>query len=103
MFIYLASSSLVVIHGLQLLHEGAVVAAHRLSCSTAGGILVIQSGMEPKSPALQSRFLSTEPPGKSLKHGFTEALLYLLFPHGQEGLAGYSPEGRQELDTTEAA
>ena len=86
-----------------MLHGGAVGPAHRLSCSTACGILVIQSGTEPKSPALQSRFLTTEPPGKSLKHVFTEALLYLLSPHGQKGLAGYSPEGRQELDTTEAA
>ena len=37
-----------------------------LSCPTACGILVLQTGTEPTSPALQSRFLTTEPPGKSL-------------------------------------
>ena len=58
---------------------------------------------EPKSPALQRRFLTTELPGKPLKHAFTEALLYLLFSHGQKGLVGYSPSSRQESDTTEAA
>ena len=74
------------IHGLQLLHEGTIVAVNRLSCSTACGISVIQSGMEPTSPALQHRFLTTELPGKPLKHAFTEALLYLLFSHGQKVL-----------------
>ena len=37
-----------------------------LSCPTACGILVLHTGTEPMSPALQSRFLTTEPPGKSL-------------------------------------
>ena len=38
----------------------------RLSCSAARGILVPQSGIEPKSPALEGGFFTTEPPGKSL-------------------------------------
>ena len=41
------------------------VAAPRLSCSVACGILT-----EPTSPALQGRFLTTEPPGKSQGKGF---------------------------------
>ena len=36
------------------------------SCSMAYGILVPQPGIEPTSPALQSEFLTTRPPGKSL-------------------------------------
>ena len=34
---------------------------------TACGILVAQPGIEPMSPALESRFLTTGPPGKSLE------------------------------------
>ena len=40
--------------------------AWRLSCSEAGGIFVPQPGIKPMSPALQGRFLTTGPPGKSL-------------------------------------
>ena len=39
-------------------------AAHGLSFFTAWGILVPQPGMEPASPALQGRFLTTWPPRK---------------------------------------
>ena len=39
--------------------------AHGLSCSSACGILLPQPGIEPVSPALQGRFLTTGPPGKS--------------------------------------
>ena len=45
-------------------HSGSVVAVHRLSCSTACGILVPPAGILPKFPALQGRFLTTGPPGK---------------------------------------
>ena len=38
----------------------------RLSCSAARGISVPQPGIEPKSPALEGGFFTTEPPGKSL-------------------------------------
>ena len=46
---------------------GSVVTLGRLSCFKACGILVPWPGIEPTSPALQSRFLTTGPPGKSLK------------------------------------
>ena len=36
-----------------------------LSCFEACGILVPQPGIEPVSPALPGRFLTTGPPGKS--------------------------------------
>ena len=46
-------------------HTGSVVAACRLSCPTACGILVPRPGIEPASPALEGGFLTTGPPGKS--------------------------------------
>ena len=45
---------------------GSVVAAWGLSCSLTCGILVSPPGIEPTCPALQSRFLATEPWGKFL-------------------------------------
>ena len=50
---------------LQLWHIGSVIAALRLSSSTAYGILVPWPGIKPMSPVLQGRFLTTRPPGKS--------------------------------------
>ena len=44
---------------------GSVVAMCRLSCSVACGILVPWPGIEPASPALQGRFFTTGPWGKS--------------------------------------
>ena len=44
---------------------GSVVVAHRLSCPTACGILVLRPGIEPASPALEGVFFTTGPPGKS--------------------------------------
>ena len=41
------------------------VTACGLSCSVACGIVVSQAGTEPMFPALQGRFLTTRPPGKS--------------------------------------
>lgn len=41
----------------------SVVAAHGLSCSAACRILVLQPGIKPSSPALQSEFLTTGHPG----------------------------------------
>ena len=66
--------------GSQFYHTRSFVAAHRfsscdassvvvalgISCSSACGILVPQPGIKPVSPALQDRFLTTGPPGKSL-------------------------------------
>ena len=45
--------------------KDAAVVAQRLRCSQACGILVPQPGVEPTSPALEGRFLTTGPPGKS--------------------------------------
>ena len=41
-----------------------------LSCPTACGILVPWPAIEPMPPALEGRFLTTGPPGKSLYHHF---------------------------------
>ena len=43
----------------------SLVVAHGLSCLAPCGILVPRPGMEPESPALEGRFLTTGPPGKS--------------------------------------
>ena len=62
LFLYLAVSILSwVMQDLLLWHTRA----HRLSCSAACGILVPQPGIEPTSSALQGRFLTIGPPGKS--------------------------------------
>ena len=53
------------VQGLSLQCKTLVVACG-LSCSVACEILVPQPGIEPMSPALQGRFLTREPPGKSL-------------------------------------
>ena len=45
----------------------SLVEAHRLSCPAACEILVPQPGIEPTSPALEGRFFTTGPPGKSLE------------------------------------
>ena len=48
------------------LHWVLVVSAHGLSCLVACGILVPQLGIKPTAPALQGRFLTTGPLGRSL-------------------------------------
>ena len=50
---------------LYLRHVGSVVVAFGLSCPAACGILVPQSGIKPASSALEGRFFTTGPPGKS--------------------------------------
>ena len=60
-------------HALVAMHRlfiQALATKHRLSCPAAGGILVLKPGIEPRSLALQSEFLSAGPPGKSLYRGF---------------------------------
>ena len=78
LFIYLAVSGLSCIirdlsmwhtdsspvHGLQSAWA-SVVAAFRLSCFAACGILVLRPGIKPASLALQGGFYTTGPPGKS--------------------------------------
>ena len=56
----------IVMRGCTSCGSGLVVAAHRLGFSEESGILVPQPGIELASPALQGRFLTTRPPGKSL-------------------------------------
>ena len=51
------------------LHE-VLVAAHRISCLTACGVLAPQAGIEPMSPTLEGGFLTTRQPGKSLHSPF---------------------------------
>ena len=43
----------------ELWHVGSLVVASGLSCPAACGILVPSRGIEPVSPALQGRFLTT--------------------------------------------
>ena len=50
-----------------------VAVAFRLSCPEACGILAPEPGIKPVSPALEGRFLTTGPPGKS---PFQEFYLY---------------------------
>ena len=49
---------------------GSVAAAHRLSSSETHGILASQLGIEPESSALEDRFLTTGPSGKSPTSSF---------------------------------
>ena len=55
---------------------GSVVVVHGLSCSLAHGILVPRLGIEPASLALEGRFLTTGPPGKSFP---SYSFLFLIF------------------------
>ena len=63
--------SVAVAHGVQstralsLRHASSVAVVRGLSCPAACGILVPQPGIEPTSPALEGRFFTTGPPGKS--------------------------------------
>ena len=57
----------------------ALVMKHWLSCPVAGGILVLQPGIEPRSLALQSEFLTAGPPGKSLYRGFLIGIVSLAY------------------------
>ena len=67
---------------LQLWRAGSEVATHGLSCPTACGILVPQSGIEPTSPAFKGRFLTTGSAGKSLvSHLFYQRILYSQVLH----------------------
>ena len=48
-----------------------------LSCSTTCGVLVPRPGVESVSPTLQGRFLTTGPPGKTIK--IIVYNIYILF------------------------
>ena len=64
---------------LSLRRESSVVVARGLSCPTACGILLPQPGIEPVSPALEGRFFTTGPPGKSREVLFNCNLLKGVF------------------------
>ena len=69
--------------GSQLPHTGSfpavsLVVVCGLSCPLACGILVPRPGIELMSPALEGRFLTTAPPGKSLCYSF-EAQTLVMF------------------------
>ena len=51
--------------------------ARGLSCSVACGILVPRPGIELMSPALEGRFLTTGPTGKSLLGLFLNSFLFI--------------------------
>ena len=63
----------VIAHSLK--STGSVTVAHRLSCPAACGIFLDQGSNQ--SPALQGRFLTTEPPGKPWKILYEEKILNL--------------------------
>ena len=52
----------------------SLVVVQGLSCPVASGLLVPSWGIEPTSPALEGRFLTTGPPGKSLFYFLNEGL-----------------------------
>ena len=58
--------------------EGSVVMVCRFGCLAACRILVFQSGMEPASPALGGRFLTSRPPGRSLTMFYIGLFVFLL-------------------------
>ena len=53
---------------LLLRRMSSVVVARGLCCPAARGILIPRPGIEPTSPALEGRFFTTGPPGKSLPY-----------------------------------
>ena len=73
-----------------LQHAGSPTEAPRLSscapgfsCPTACSMLVLRPGVKPISPALESRFLTTGPPGKSLNRKYWWSKIF--FPQCQGG------------------
>ena len=69
--------------GLHILHKpshffgcsGSSILSLRLSCPAACRILVPLPGKEPTFKALEGRFLTTRPPGKSLHNFLTSSIL----------------------------
>lgn len=49
---------------------GSVVALHGHRCRRPCGVLVFQPGIKPASPALEGRFITTRPAGKSRQNNF---------------------------------
>ena len=76
-----------VVLGLYCSTWASLAAAHRLSCPAACRILVPRPGIEPASPALEGRFFTTAPPGKSLPVTLL-GNFFLLLP--QKDVPGFS-------------
>ena len=55
--------------------------AHGLSYPVARGIIVPQPGIEPASPALEGRFFTAEPPGKSQDWLLSLSIMFSRFTH----------------------
>ena len=67
-----ALASGVAVHGLE--STGRAVTVHGLTCPVVCGLVVPGPGVEPLSPTLAGRLLTTGPPEKSLIYSF-----FLLF------------------------
>ena len=64
----------------------SVAETHRLSCLVAYEILALRPEMEPTSPALEGRFLTTRPPGKSQSSSILKAKRLRIRDKKTEGL-----------------
>ena len=76
-----------------------------LGLSASQVVLVVKKKKNPPASAGDIRDKSSIPSlGRAPGGGHGNPLGYscLENPHGQRSLAGYSPKGRKELDTTEA-
>ena len=62
------------------MQSGSLVVVHGLSWPMVRRILVPQPGIKPASPALEGRFFTTEPPGKSLSVSYEDNLSLALEP-----------------------
>ena len=76
-------ASLFAEHGLQsiqaqYLWQVGSLAGHGLSCTMACGILVPRPGIEPMSPVLENRFLTTGPPWKSHPPQFLKSRIRVI-------------------------
>ena len=76
MFVYLAALGLsCVVWGILLWLTDCLWCCVQGSCPLACGVFVPGSGIEPMSSALQGRFLTTGPPGKSLGNVFLNKII----------------------------
>ena len=71
----------------------SLVAIHELPGPLACEILVLQPGIEPVSPALQGRFVTAGPPGKTLLGSLNGEGVERRRGTGLHGECGGGPEG----------
>ena len=77
-------------------HAGSVVAALGFSCPAACGSLVPGPGIEPTSPALEGRFLTTGPRGNSPMSCFLGIYKLILKFYVQRQKVLYSQHNTEE-------